>query len=136
MWGLVRLGTVAVDGSYEVAGRVLVEEDMSKIEKGGGSMGVKDRCVVGGDLVGKRELVEVGLGALLVRRAFVGVLFLCRLRLGAFVVISLGLVSPLLGGLGFGVFLLAPARLVSVGLVGLVIVVSLRWRSSCVVVVL
>lgn len=89
MWGRVRHETVAVDGSEEAAERALVEGGMSKTERGGGSMGEKDRCAVGGDLVGKRELVEVELGALLVRRAFVVVLFPCRLQPGAFVAISL-----------------------------------------------
>lgn len=97
---------------------------MSKTEKGGGSMGEKDRCVVGGDLVGKRELVEVELGALLVRRAFVVVLFPCRLRPGAFVAISLARVSLPIGVLASGGFLLARARLVSFGLGGPVILVT------------
>jgi hypothetical protein len=132
MWGRVRLATVVVGGSEEAAAaaaaarRALVEGGRSKIERGGENMGEKDRCVAGGDLVGKRELAEVGLGALPVRRAFVAVLFPCRLRLGAFVGISLAPVSLRRGGLGFGGILLARARLVAFGLVGRVIVVTLH----------
>ena len=124
MWVQVRHVTVAVDGSEDAAEWALVEGGMSKNEKGGGSMGEKDRCVVGVDLVGKRELVEFGLGALLVRRAFVPVLFPYRLRPRAFVEVCLELGSLQIGVLACGGWLHARAGLVSFGLGVLVIVVT------------